>query len=242
MVQKISSLIISPLWGAFVSQVAKNYPPEDFGSPPAPLTDGKPVLRGIWQGGSSYWIDTVSGKTATAYTPPETRKEIVFPSVHSILYWADKDDPQGPPPADPSQESQFPYWEYAVRKWFTTVYQPAHPDFKEVATDTVPSATDDVHIPANFPRISILTPLPQTPVPANSLLSVQLQETGRFPAQKTDVYMNGKYVMTATNDPLSFSFNPADIGGLQSVNTLAVTLYDSVYDRASATTTFTIAQ
>ncbi len=96
MVEKISSLIISPLWGAFMSQVAKNYPPDQFGPPPPPLTDGKPVLRGIWQGGVSYWKDTVSGKVATQYTPPETREEVVFHSVHNILYWVDKNDPQGP--------------------------------------------------------------------------------------------------------------------------------------------------
>ena len=242
MVQKISSLIISPLWGAFMSQVAKNYPPADFGPPPPPLADNKPVLRGDWQGGTSYWIDAISGKVATAYTPQETRKEIVFPNVHSILYWVNKDDPQGPPPADPSQDSQFPYWEYAVRKWFTTVYQPAHPDFKETVNSVVPTATDDVHVPANFPHVSIASPASQSAVSANGLLNVQLQETGRYPAQKTDVYLNGKFVMTAANNPLSFSFAPADIGGLQPVNSLAVTLYDSVYDRAQATTTFTIAQ
>lgn len=162
--------------------------------------------------------------------------------MHSILYWVNKDDPQGSPPADPSQDSQFPYWEYAVSKWFTTVYQPAHPDFKESANAAVPTATDDIHVPANFPQVSIVSPSAASAVSANSLLSVQLQKTGRYPAQKTDVYLNGKFIMTAANDPLSFSFNPADIGGLQPVNTLAVTLYDSVYDRAQATTTFTIAQ
>jgi len=162
--------------------------------------------------------------------------------VHSILYWVNKDDPQGPPPADPSQDSQFPYWEYAVRKWFTTTYEPAHPDFKEAASAVVPTATDDVHIPANFPQVNIVSPSAASAVSANKLLNVQLQETGRYPAQKTDVYLNGKFVMTASNNPLSFSFNPSDIGGLEPVNALAVTLYDSVYDRAQATTTFTIAQ
>ena len=241
MQHKISSLIISPLWGAFVSQVAKNFPPEEFGPPPPPLTDNKPILRGIWQGGSSYFIDSVSGKVATAYTPPETKKEVTFDNVHSILYWVNKDDPQGPPPADPSQDSQFPYWEYAVRKWFTTVYEPAHPEFKEVTSAAIPTATDDVHVPANFPQVKFVSPTPDSVISPSSLLPVQLQETGRYPAQKTDVYMNGKFVMTAVNNPLSFSFTPADIGGLQPVNTLSIVLYDSVYDRAQATTTFTAA-
>ncbi|MFA6143019.1 MAG: transglycosylase domain-containing protein, partial [Candidatus Omnitrophota bacterium] len=75
MQHNVAGLIISPLWGAFMSQVAKDYPLEDFGVPPKPLTDGKPVLRSIWQGGNSYKIDSLSGKLATQYTPQETIKE-----------------------------------------------------------------------------------------------------------------------------------------------------------------------
>lgn len=241
MERKISSLIISPLWGAFMAQVAKNFPPDNFGASPPPLLTGKPVLRGIWQGGVSYWKDTVSGKVATQYTPPETRQEVVFHDVHSILQWVNKDNPQGPPPADPSQDPQYPYWEYAVRKWFNT-YQTEHPDFKESPDAVVPSATDDVHVPANFPHVSILSPNAGSSAPANAVLSVKLDESGKFPPVKTDVYLNGRYVMTAKNNPLLFSFVPSDIGGLDASNTLSVTLYDSVYDRATATTTFSVTQ
>ena len=236
----VAGLIISPLWGAFMSQVAKDFPPEDFGPPPPPLTTGKPVLRGIWQGGVSYFIDTISGKVATQYTPPETMQEVVFHNVHSILYWLDKGDPQGAAPTDPSQDPQFANWEYAVRKWFST-WQLSHPDFKETTDTTIPTATDDVHVPANFPHISISSPTDGSTVSPDGLLNVQIQETGKYPPQKTDVYLNGKYVMTATDNPLSFSFNPSDIGGLQQTNALSVTLYDSVYDQAEATTTFMVA-
>ena len=34
----------------------------------------KPVLRGIWQGGESVFIDTISGKLATQWTPEETKR------------------------------------------------------------------------------------------------------------------------------------------------------------------------
>ena len=84
MSHNVAGLIISPLWGAFVSQVAKNFPPENFQSPPPPLTDDPAVLRGIWQGGTAYKVDSISGKLATQYTPVETQKDIVIPNVHSI--------------------------------------------------------------------------------------------------------------------------------------------------------------
>ena len=43
---------------------------------PAPenLANEKPIFRGIWQGGQTYTIDTVSGKLATQYTPPENKR------------------------------------------------------------------------------------------------------------------------------------------------------------------------
>jgi len=233
----VAGLIISPLWGSFMSQVAKNFPPESFGLPPPPLSDNKPVLRGIWQGGVSYWKDTVSGKVATQYTPQQTRQEVVFNDVHSILYWLNKNDPQGPPPADPTQDSQFPYWEYAVARWFKT-YQAAHPEFHPAANENIPTATDDVHVPANFPRVSIISPIAGSLIDPNSLLSVRLNEVGRFPALKTEVYLNGKYVMTSQADPLDFSFVPSDVGDMQAVNTLSFTLLDGVYDSVTATTTF----
>ncbi len=235
----VAGLIISPLWGAFMSQVAKDFPPEDFVPPPAPLTDNKPILRGEWEGGVSYWKDSISGKVATQYTPQETRQEVVFHNVHSILYWLNKDDPRGPAPADPSQDSQFASWEYAMAKWLQT-YKATHPDFVETAGVVIPTATDDIHVPANFPHAFIGSPANGSLVDPNQLLPVQLQTSGRYPAMKTDVYLNGKFVNTIRNNPTSFSFVPADVGTASGQNTLSITLYDTVFNQAQATTTFNV--
>jgi len=239
MQHNVAGLIISPLWGGFMSQVAKTRPAASFGPAPAPLTDGKPVLRGSWQGGVSYWKDTISGKVATQYTPPETRQEVVFNNVHSILYWVNKDDPSGSSPMAASTDSQFPYWEYAVAQWLKG-YQAAHPSFQDQQSIAIPTQTDDVHVPANFPMGSITAPVAGSTIEPAQYMTVNLAAAGRFPPQKTDVYLNGKYVTTAYNNPLSFSFVPADVGNLYASNALSVTMYDSVFDRAQATTTFMV--
>ena len=83
MQKNVAGLIISPLWGAYMSQFAKTYPQSNFFEPLPTNPDLKPVFRGIWQGGESYWIDTISNKLATPYTPIETRREIIFNNVHS---------------------------------------------------------------------------------------------------------------------------------------------------------------
>ena len=239
MQHNVAGLIIAPVWGAFMSQVAQSFPFESFQSPPPPLTDNKPVLRGIWQGGESYWKDSVSGKLATEYTPPETRKEVVFNSVHSILHWLNKDDPRGAPPTDPRNDSQYEYWEYGIRNWFAE-YQKTHPDFKETSMGNVPTASDDVHVPGKFPSISFASPTAGAVISPRDTLTIRLQLSSAYPAQKTEVYLNGKYVLTSERDPLNISFFPSDVGVLSENNTLSVTLYDSVFNKATASTTFSV--
>ena len=234
----ISALIITPVWGAFMSQVAKDFPPENFKDPEPAPDNTKPVMHGVWQGGVSYFVDTVSGKVATQYTPPETRKEIVFPSVHSILQWVDKSNPLGPAPAHPDQDSQYANWEYGVRKWFDD-WQKSNPTFKETTDFSIPTATDDVHTPDKAPKVSIVSPANNAVIDPSKLLSISLQESGAYPVQKAEVYLNGKYVLTTTNNPLNISFVPNDIGGLSTNNEVTVTLYDTVYNRAQVTFDFT---
>jgi membrane peptidoglycan carboxypeptidase len=233
----ISALIITPLWGSFMSQVAKDFPPETFKTPIPPVSDDKPVLRGIWKGGASYWIDTVSGKVATKYTPQETKKEIVFNSVHSILQWVDKDDPNGPIPTHPEQDPQYANWEYSVRKWFAN-WLLSNPSFKETNDFTVPTATDDIHTPENMPHVSMVSPKEDSVIDPSKLLTVNLQETGKYQAEKTELYINGKFVLTKSQNPLSISFVPTDIGGLEATNTISVVLYDTVYDQATTSVDF----
>jgi membrane peptidoglycan carboxypeptidase len=234
----ISALIITPVWGSFMSQVAKNFPPEDFKAPQPVPTDIKPVFRGIWQGGVSYFTDTVSGKVATQYTPNETKKEVVFPSVHSILQWVDKNDPRGPIPAHPEQDSQYANWEYATRKWFDQ-WKLNNPTFKETTNFTAPTATDDVHTPDKMPHATITSPAADSVINPSKLLTITLQETGVYPIQKSELYLNGKYVLTNTSNPLTISFVPSDIGGLSSNNTITVNLYDSVFNQTQVTLDFT---
>ncbi len=241
MKHNVAGLIIAPVWGAFMSQAVKDLPVEGFVPPPSPLTDGKPVLRGIWQGGQSYTMDTVSGKLATQYTPKETRKEVTYTSIHTILQWVNKDDPRGPAPTDPTQDSQYPYWEYGVRKWFTE-YQKTHPEIREMAGSfTVPTATDDIHTADKVPKIIFVSPSASTTVNTQSLLPIHLGIAGSFTPVKTEVYMNGKYVLTATTDPLNFSFIPSDVGNLNSTaNMITVNVFDSAYNKGTATLPFSI--
>lgn len=240
--QNVAGLIIAPVWGAFMSQVADTFPPESF-IPPSPITDNpyslKPVLRGIWKGGVSYLKDMISGKLATEYTPPETTTEVVFNDVHTILHWIDKSNPNGPIPTDPRRDSQYENWEYGVRSWFET-WKLGNPDFQETTNYIIPSEKDDVHLPGNAPKVGFISPQNNTVISPQDPLEVRLSITGSHPARKTEVYLNGKYVMTVERNPLEFSFFPSDVGGISENNQLSVVLYDAIFNKSTATTSFSV--
>jgi len=243
MQHNVAGLIITPLWGAFMSEAVKILPVENFQSPPVTKTDNKPVLHGIWWGGLSYWKDKISGKLATDYTPAELKQEVVFNSVHTILHWVRKDDPTGPAPTNPEQDSQYANWEYGIRNWLTE-YMISHPNFQEVTgTMIIPNETDDVHTPEKVPKITIVSPVTDSLINPQEILSVQLKLDGAYPAQKTEVYLNGKFVLTAITNPLNFSFLPVDVGNLnESSNSLSVIVYDSVSNKGQAVANFSIAK
>jgi membrane peptidoglycan carboxypeptidase len=239
MKHNVAGLIISPLWGAFMSKAVKGLPQENFESPEPTQEKAKPVLHGVWQGGISYWKDKVSGKIATEYTPTELQEEIVFSSVHSILHWVLKDDPRGAIPTDPNNDSQYENWEYGVRKWFDT-YRLSHPEFKEVTTFQIPTETDDIHTPDKMPKVEILSPANGSTIDPSVPMSVQLKLTGAYPSQKTELYQNGKLVLTSTGSQLNFSFIPADVGNVSDNNTLSAIVYDSVSNKGQALVNFVV--
>jgi hypothetical protein len=195
----------------------------------------KPILKGIWQGGTTYTIDTVSGKLATSFTPPETRKEIAIQSVHSILYWLDKDDPLGPPPSNPAADSQFERWETPVRKWAL------ENGYSDQTNTVVPAVLDDVHTGASSYQVIIQNVDPNRTYGLEETVSVFVSSTGKYQTAKASLYVNDMFVQTIERGPYLFRFNPKDISRIRERNTIKVVGFDTVYNRGEANTEFKVA-
>lgn len=113
MAKKVSGLIVAPMWRAFMDEVLKVTPQENFTKPVVEDSyDLKPVLRGKWQGG----ISNVSNNGSVSI-PYDSVQETLSGGVHSILYWLNKDDPRGNNEIIPENDPQFERWEYSVRLW-----------------------------------------------------------------------------------------------------------------------------
>ena len=98
MVKSVAGFIAAPMWHEAMAYTLLKYPKTYFGEP-SPIFDSiPPMLQGNWR-------------------IPDSQGRIV---PHSLLYWTDKNNPQGPPLADPTKDPQFDYWEYAVAAWYTS--------------------------------------------------------------------------------------------------------------------------
>lgn len=225
MAKKVAGLIIAPVWTALFADIAEGLPNEYFKQPEPTPIDVKATLRGNWRGGLSYFKDTISGKLATDLTPPETRQEVMNYSVHSILHWVDKDNPRGPVPKRPEDDSQYIAWEYGVRKWFTD-WQKNNPGFVESNNFSIPTEKDDVHTKENIPKV--ILDKTSNDIDDNRQLTISFDIDGKFPYKKAELYANGKYI--ATTEKKSFNFIPRDLD-LKGNVVFTVYAYDSVFNK-----------
>jgi membrane peptidoglycan carboxypeptidase len=98
MVKSIAGFIAAPMWHEVMAYALSKYPQTYFGEPSPIYASVPPMLQGNWQ------IPDVQGN--------------VVP--HDLLYWTNKNNPQGAPLSNPAQDPQFAYWEYGVSAWYNS--------------------------------------------------------------------------------------------------------------------------
>jgi penicillin-binding protein 1A len=233
------SALAGPIWNKFMNVVLKNLPNDQFEKPDLyqdPLTV-KPILRGFWMGNNNFFVDKISGGLATANTPPETTVEKVITDVHNILYWIDRNNITGPPPADPMSDPQFYHWEVPVQNWW------AANKYKYPITTAAdkPSGSDNIHTGSSQSMISITQPDANTVYQPDQKIYLGISNSGIYPLQKIEVYINDTY-LGVFNPPFNVSFIPSELDQLRDENTIRVIAYDSVYNRSEVTSTFKVNQ
>jgi hypothetical protein len=234
MQRKVAGVIISPVWAAFMAEALKGQPVVSFKSPDDEPGDLKPTLRGVWQGGISYFIDKISKKVATEYTPEGAKQEVVFNGIHSILYWVNKDDPRGDIPKDPKKDSQFENWEFAVRKWADEYFK-ENPNFKEATSFEIPKEKDDIHTAEKVPSVKIILKDNQNEYAASDNVEVRLE--GKFPSRvkKVEFYLNNIFIGEIASEKDVFEFEPGDAPSIQENNELGVVITDEILNTAHDT-------
>ncbi len=237
--KKGGSAVAGPIWNKFIIEAMNILPDEKFDKPnlEVDIEKVKPVIRGIWQGNENFFIDKISGKLATVNTPKETLKEKVVTNVHTILYWVNKNDIMGPSPTNPENDSQFSHWEIPIQNWW------ANNSYKYAKTTLAekPNAQDDAHTDANKPVVGIVQPNTTTVYPSNQKIQLTLSNSGTYPLQKIDVFINDVYLGTSKY-PFNFSFTPSDLENLKDINEIKIISYDTAYNSSETTSIFGVSQ
>lgn len=220
MEKKVSGMIVTPMWRAFMNTVLPTLPKESFEKHPKNNSkEIQPVLRGVWKGGESYFIDKISGKLATKETPKETIEERFITSVHSILYWIDKSNLLNKnKPEHPENDLQFNNWEYSIQEWLKTQNLP-----KDMIK---PIEFDDIHTQENSPKIKIENVDPNKEYLTSERIVVKIKNTGNYTLLKTEYFLNGEYLGYSNKPPFDFIIPLGEIRVLKKDNELKAVGYD----------------
>lgn len=223
MEKRVAGFIVAPMWRAFMDEILSSIPEESFADPsPEKPFSLKPVLRGEWRGSSSVLIDTISGKRATEFTPPETTTEILTGGIHSILHSVDKNNPRGPYPNNPGSDPQYRYWEYGVSRWVNS---------QGIIIDmnpSIPSGTDDVHGPQFAPSVSLQTQ--KTIYGSNETVYVQANAISNHPIRSMQLFVGNQLITEVNSSQTIFSFIPSEVGVLSGNQDIKVVATDMIYN------------
>ncbi len=205
--------IAAPTWNNFIKTAYKiknesknekdldNYfdlpkNPKEF-IKPDPIETDKPMLNGEFANEVTIKIDKISEKLATKYTPPDLIEEKIYREVHCILYYLNKDNPQGS--ENGRDDPQFENWEPPVIKW-------ALSDQREINYNTSPPQEyDDIHTKETQPKIKITSPSKEE-VKEKELIEIKASATAKLEIKQLDFFFNNILIGTDTTKPYKISF------------------------------------
>jgi len=215
------SIVAGPIWHNFMSRVLGNTPIEEFKKPDPTETD-KPVLNGSIAEGIKVKIDKISGKLATNLTPESTTEEKTFREIHNILYYINKDDPQGSTPPDRDSE-QYRRWEEAVQRWAKE---------NNFVSEEPPTEYDDVHTVADQPKIQITEPVANQSITSRDLTAQVTTQAPRG-VSRVEYYLDGRLAQTVREAPFGLNITIEDPAITNGFYTLRAVAYDDIDNAAS---------
>ena len=115
-ITELSGLIITPLWREFMDVALKELPPVSFAEAPRTPDSAKPILRGAWFDPA----ELVGEDSSDGLVDVDVIRAVQ--GAHSILFFLNKNDPQGNTPPD-YNDSQFAHWDYPVSLWKSSLVQ-----------------------------------------------------------------------------------------------------------------------
>jgi len=166
-----SILAAVPIWHAFMADALQNASTTETFTRPDSVSAEKPILRG-----EPVIKYTVNG--------------IEYPQIHDILYYVNKDNPQGPIPQNPQDDPQFQNWEEALMNWAQQNI-PNFSSYNQTPPGTIINPDSSGSQNSNL-EISNLSPKNGDFVKNPILISATIQSTSNL--DKIELYLNGQLI------------------------------------------------
>lgn len=199
-------VVAAPIWHAFMTRALKGKPVEKF-KKPSPTKTTKPILMGQLPGNVPISVDSESGKqipdSCLASWPAKFVSRVVVKSVHDLLFYVNKNNPNGPVPTNPSSDPMFARWEAPVQAWAK----------KNGYIDALPGYADcSQRTGVSVPTVSITAPTPDQTVSETSLVVTVLASA---PAGVASVryLVDAVQLGEATTAPYSLSLDLSSVTG-----------------------------
>ncbi len=223
------SKLAAPIWNEFMRHALEGTAIETFAEPD-PILIEKSILRGVVAPGVTVKIDKTSGKLATADTPEEFVEERTYRQLHDTLFFIDKNDPQGPAPADPRVDPQFASWEEAVQKWAKE---------NNFISESPPTEYDTSHSQSLRPIVSF-TNLSDGDTVNSRKFTVQISASApRGQISRSEYLVDGKVAATILGQGAQAEIALGNNLG-KGEHTLEVRVYDDIGNRGSASIVFNL--
>jgi hypothetical protein len=147
------------------------------------------------------------------------KEERTYRKVHDILYYVDKNNPQGPNPSNPKADPQYEGWEGPVRGWA------ASQGYKD---EDPPTEYDDMHDVKNEPSIKITSPLEKEAI-TESPDTITVTASAPLGIKKVEFYLDSALIGTDLTGPYQQSINAMQYENGNHV--ITVRIYDIVGNR-----------
>ena len=177
-----------PIWHNFMVEAIKTKPAESFPKPEL-ISANKPILNGQYL--SHFKVG-----------------DKLYPQIHNILFWVDKNNPQADIPTSPSNDPQFENWEKSVSNWIQT-HLPNPAQYNEA----VPTGYGEVVGNEQAPKITIANPQNGSFL-QGTVIQFRSQIESAFGIKSIKLYFNDALVNETTNpqnNNYQFDFTPAVI-------------------------------
>lgn len=186
------------IWNKFMRAALASSSVEQF--PPAPGNDAqKPVLHGA-TGGIVLQVNKLNGRLATSSTPDTLVEKRTFLPPHDILFYVSRNDPRGPAPEHPENDSQYTNWETALQNYVNRQSAAGHP-----LTLSEPPTEQDVGSPEFAPTVQITEPMANATV-ASRQMNFAVNAASPRGVSRVTYFIDGSNVGSSPQFPFAVSY------------------------------------